>query len=218
MPRCLGQVEDAEEPVLFLEDLSGAHWPPPWEAGQVEAVLRALEELWRRELPFEVPRLEDQRAEMQSWPKVREAPEQFLALGLCDAQWLEAALPALESAESRVRLDGDDLLHLDVRGDNLCFSQGRVLLLDWNWVCRGNGKLDVGAWLPSLHREGGPPPEAVLPGEPEVAAMLAGYWAWRAGQPAPTPGSRLREMQKYQLVAALGWAARELGLPPPAGS
>ncbi|HEY3281764.1 MAG TPA: hypothetical protein VGN26_05770, partial [Armatimonadota bacterium] len=30
MPRCLGQVEDAEEPVLFLEDLSGAHWPPPW--------------------------------------------------------------------------------------------------------------------------------------------------------------------------------------------
>jgi hypothetical protein len=54
-----------------------------------------------------------------------------------------------------------------------------------------------------------------LPDQPALAALLAGYWAWRAGKPAPAPGSRVRDIQRTQLTTALPWAARALGLTPP---
>ena len=41
MPRFLGW-SDKTVPVLLLEDLSRAHWPPPWLAGQVDGVLETL--------------------------------------------------------------------------------------------------------------------------------------------------------------------------------
>src|SRR4051794_40350120 len=41
MPRVLA----AEPGVLVLEDLSDAHWPPPWRDGDVPAVLHALDAL-----------------------------------------------------------------------------------------------------------------------------------------------------------------------------
>ena len=42
LPRFLGY-DDAEPALLLLEDLSEAHWPPPWPDGSVAAVLEALE-------------------------------------------------------------------------------------------------------------------------------------------------------------------------------
>jgi hypothetical protein len=39
---------------------------------------------------------------------------------------------------------------------------GRAILVDWNWTRIGNGFFDVAGWLPSLHADGGPLPEAVL--------------------------------------------------------
>ena len=57
-------------------------------------------------------------------------------------------------------------MHIDVRSDNLCFSGDRVVLVDLNLVARANPLLDVAAWLPSLHSEGGPLPEDILPDEP----------------------------------------------------
>src|SRR5687768_929308 len=44
MPRLLGWHDDGELPILLLEDLSAAHWPPPWRPGDVDAVLEALSE------------------------------------------------------------------------------------------------------------------------------------------------------------------------------
>src|SRR5688500_13026510 len=38
MPEVRGWEDDGERPVLLLEDLGGAHWPP-WKAGQVERLL-----------------------------------------------------------------------------------------------------------------------------------------------------------------------------------
>ena len=73
------------------------------------------------------------------------------------------------------------------------------------------------SWLPSLHAEGGPPPEEVLrEPAPEFAAMLAGYFCSHAGLPPIAEAPHVRDMQLQQARAALPWAARELGLPPPA--
>ena len=167
--------------------------------------------------PPGVAALADFRPELDGWWRVAAAPEPFLGLGLCSPGWLEAALPELVAAEAAAVLAGDDLCHLDVRSDNLCLFPERVVLVDWPNACRGNGEVDLIGWLPSLAVEGGPPPDVVAPAaDPAQVAMLAGYWAWRAPQPPPSLGSRVRNIQLRQLEVALPWAARRLGLPPPA--
>ncbi len=111
-------------------------------------------------------------------------------------------------------MDGDALVHLDVRSDNLCFVGDRVVLIDWNLACRGNPRVDVAAWLPSLADEGGPDPMAIMPGEPALAALMSGFFAARAGLPPPEGAPRVRGVQLSQLKRALPWAAASLRLPP----
>lgn len=220
LPRYYGAAkQDGNDmPVLVLEDLTAAHWGPPWRDGDVEKVLDILAAVRRCAPLFPegfLPSQEAERASLASWHKVAANPEPFLALGFCSRAWLEAAMPILLRADETAPLDGTDLVHQDVRSDNLCFPRdGRAILVDWNWVCYGNGQLDIAGWLPSLHREGGPAPETILPDQPELAAILAGYWAANAGRPAhdfDTTG-RIRQVQKAQLTTALPWAVRALGL------
>lgn len=79
----------------------------------------------------------------------------FLSLGLRDEQWLERSLPELLAAIERAPLDGDDLLHFDVRSDNLCFRDGKALLV---------ATLIAGVWVSVA---GLPPPETA----PNVRAV-----------------------------------------------
>lgn len=146
------------------------------------------------------------------WRVVEQHPEPFLATGIRPRRWLEQALPTLIAAADAVPADGDDLLHLDVRSDNLCFHQEAAILVDWNWCSTGNADLDVAAWLPSLAVEGGPQPWEVLPGAAEYAAFMAGVWAAVVGLPPPTTAPTVRALQRSQLEVALTWCERELGL------
>jgi hypothetical protein len=217
LPRLLGW-EDGELPVLVLEDLSGADWPPPWTAERVAAVVTTLREVAGTPPPPGVASLEDQHEELAGWREVERDPTALLALGVCSREWLAVALPALLAAEDACLLGGEALLHLDVRSDNICFREGRALLVDWSWAVRGNPVLDVAAWLPSLEAEGGPPPEALLPEEPAAAAFMSGFFAARAGLPPIPTAPHVRKVQLAQLRTALPWAARALGLPPPPAS
>src|SRR5919199_3115913 len=36
MPRLLASEDHESEPILVIEDLSSQHWPPPWDARQIE--------------------------------------------------------------------------------------------------------------------------------------------------------------------------------------
>lgn len=139
----------------------------------------------------------------------------FLSLGLCSGEWLAGALPTLRKASETAPIDGDALLHLDVRSDNLCIAERGAVLVDWNHACVGNADLDVAAWLPSLRLEGGPEPEEILPGAPGFAALLAGFFGSRAGLPAPPTAPHVRSFQLAQLRVALPWATRQLDLRPP---
>ncbi len=211
LPQCLGWDDDGKNPVLLLEDLSAAYWPPPWRPGDVELVLDALAEVRATPPPDWVPAQDRER--LVGWPVVAEDPRPFLSLGLCSEAWLNEALPYLVAAEGDAKIDGDALVHIDVRSDNLCFSGDRVMLVDWNLAARANPLLDVAAWLPSLHSEGGPLPEDILPDEPELAAMISGFFACRAGLPNIETAPRVRGVQVKQLRSALPWAARSLRLP-----
>ena len=214
LPNLVGWYEGAQQTLLVLEDLSDAEWPPPWREGRVDAVLATLELLAETPAPSGLPTLESLRERLNGWELVAEDPEPLLATGLCSRAWLEAELPALREAGATCDLGGDSLVHLDVRSDNLCFRDGRVVLVDWNLACAGNPLVDLVGWLPSLRLEGGPEPWELLPDSRGLAALIAGYFASRAGLPAPPTAPRVRPFQRAHAEVARPWAAREPGLPP----
>ena len=212
MPRFIAWDDGNDGPVLIIEDLTDAHWPPPWRPGDVEAVLTTLRSLRANIPPEGLPPVE--QSSIVGWPRVAADPGPFLSLGLCSRTWLERALPALVKAEGQARIEGEEFIHLDVRSDNICIRDGVALLVDWNHACLANGAFDIAAWLPSLHAEGGPRPSSILPAEPGFAALLSGYMAAQAGLPPPVGAPRVRDVQLQQLGTALPWAIEELGLVP----
>jgi hypothetical protein len=152
----------------------------------------------------------------RGWHSVQEDPRPLLSTGFVSKAWLDVALPALTEAADAWELDGPNLLHLDVRSDNICLRPvGSAVVVDWNLSVAWNSRLDISCWAPSLASEGGPQPESVLPGGGREAAFVAGFFAARAGQP-PVPGApAIRPLQLEQLRHALPWACRELGFPIP---
>jgi Phosphotransferase enzyme family len=219
LPRLLGWDDDGVAPALALEDLSGATWPPPWDAARVDAVLATLASVHATPAPDGVPPAIESQFGMDGWPDVAAHPEPFLSLGLCSPGWLYYHLPVLAEASAAAEIEGTSFLHFDVRSDNLCLRNGRALLVDWNNACVGNPVLDTASWLPSLEAEGGPAPHVVLPGETSgsaaIASLLAGYFCARAGLPAIPQAPHARPLQLMQSKTALRWAARLLGLPSP---
>ena len=215
MPRLLGWA-DGDQPILLLEDLSEALWPPPWNDQRVASVLQMLDDVAATPPPTWLPDAQSSGFLERGWREVRGDSGPLLSTGVVSSNWLDAALPVLLGAADACRLDGDQLLHLDVRSDNICFrADGSAVLVDWNLAVVGNARLDVAFWLPTLVAEGGPAPEITLPHSGPEAAFVSGFFAARAGQP-PIPGAPgIRPLQVEQLRHALPWACRELGLPLP---
>ncbi len=214
LARLLGWDDDGRRPILALEDLSRAAWPPPWNRERVDGVLHALAEVAATPLPDGTPTLRELGAMDGGWETVATDPAPFLSLRMCSAAWLANALPALLDAEANAPIDGTDLLHLDIRSDNVCFAGERTLIVDWNLACVANALLDVAFWLPSLEFEGGPAPEDVAPPADVFAALIAGFFASRAGLPDIPDAPFVRRVQREQLSTALPWVVRALGLPP----
>lgn len=216
LPLYFGASDESETVLLVLEDLSDAVWPPPWTAARIEAVQTTLAALHETRPPAGIPQLEPVREHVVGWGNVARDPVPLLATSLCSATWLEEALPVLARASAEARLDGKELLHLDVRSDNVCFIERGAVLVDWNLAHQGNGDFDIAFWLPSLELEGGPKPWQVLSDAGALAAAVAGFFASRAGLPPPPGAPTVRDFQEAQAEVALRWAARELELPPPA--
>jgi len=211
IPRLAGFDDDGARPLLALEDLSDADWAPAWTPGRVGAVLAALDELAASPPPPNTADVRETFADLWGrWEAVAADPTSFLSAGLRDAAWLDRALPPILDAVERAQVAGDDLCHLDVRSDNMCFRDGRCILVDWNWASRGNTRADRAAWLPSLHLEGGPAPWDILPGAGELAAWIAGVWAAVVGTPPPETAPFVRELQRRQLAVTLDWLDRDL--------
>lgn len=206
---------DGANPLLLLEDLSRAHWPPPWNCERINLLRSTLDRVHATIPPRSLPRLSAMREDFSGWQRIAADPGPFLSVGLCSAEWLDSALPLLIEAERAAILDGDDLVYLDARSDNVCFADGRAVLVDWNWARVGNGRIDFATWAPSLHIEGGPPPEEILSDEPELVAAVTGYWASKTGLTVAGPPAAVRQLQRHLLRVALPWTAKGLGLPAP---
>ena len=214
MPHRVATKDHDSAPILILEDLSDLHWPPPWHGGQIEDVLAQITNIHKT--AADLPTFGERHDGFgQHWGEVANDMEPFLDLGLVSESWLEHALPLLLEAESKCVTEGSALTHFDIPSDNICIGNQAVKFIDWNNACLGNPKLDLGFWLPSLAYEGGPSPESLLGGEPEIAACVSGFFASLAGLPKIENAPRVRLVQRQQLGPALSWVIRALDLPMP---
>ena len=63
MPTLLGY-DTGNPPLLVIEDLSAARWPPPWDAGAIDAVRATLGAVWSTPAPSWVPPITEDREEL----------------------------------------------------------------------------------------------------------------------------------------------------------
>ena len=204
--------DEEEPPLLILEDLTGNAWPPPWTASRVDRVLDSLATIHGSQAS--VPEYQDIFTH-RGWHEVASHPEAFLSIRVASESWLTKCLPILLEAHDRVEPEGNALVHLDVRSDNICFRDDRAVLIDWNNACSGNPDLDIAFWLPGLRHEGGPPPRDILADAGHLASYVTGYFASRAGLPDLPHTPLVRKLQRAHLITGLEWTIQELGLPQP---
>ncbi len=119
-------------------------------------------------------------------------------------------------------VDGDTVIHMDMRDDNLLVRpDGSTVICDWNWPVRG------AAWLDSLFlligpRGDGLDVEAHIAGHPLLAAvdpeqidiviaLILGYFAASATQPVPPTSPYLRDAQAWQRDVLHEWLAERRG-------
>ena len=220
LPRFVGarDATPTDRPVLVIEDLSAARWPPPWDDDAVGAVIETLGRVHASPSGAVVTALGAVHPTLQrGWHEVALEPTVLTRTGLCSPEWLRDVLPHFQDAVRRAPLAGDSLCHLDVRSDNLCLmADGSVRFVDWNHACRANPDLDLAFWVPSLAHETGVEPEELgLEVDAGLAAVVAGFFAARAGLPVIPKAPRVRGVQRDLLAVALPWAARCCGFVAP---
>ena len=226
-PRLLWSHDEGEDGwvALAFEDIDGQHPQQPWDLRELERVLAALARLGERLTPSPLPPGTAPSAAdafpHTSWRTLRQ--EGDYRQGQL-APWFRNSLDRLANLEAGVpeALQGDTLLHLDLRADNLLLTPERVWFLDWPHACVGAAWVDVVVMAPSVTMQGGPPPEEVVVAHPAcraadpekvtavVAAMAGAFTEW--GSRPPPPGlPTLRAFQEAQASVARDWLLRRLG-------
>jgi hypothetical protein len=214
MPALLGW-EDADLPILALEELSAADWPPPWTDDRVISVLQTLEAVAATPPPPGLSAASASGFLERGWEVVKENPRPLLSTGLVAPAWVDTSLPMLTEAANACALDGPSLLHLDVRSDNICFrADGSAVLVDWNLAVIGTrastSPSGGQAWPP--RKDPSRKPSYLMPAMRRLSLQASSP----PGRHASHPWSpAIRPLQFEQLRYALPWACRELDLPPP---
>lgn len=230
VPRLLWWCEDDATGwiVLVFEEIAGVHPAQPWRPDALERVLQAVAHLSALLTPAPlappvVGRASDAfRRTICGWQQLQSAPaseqaqlDAWSARNLCTLAALEAQAPAA--------VEGDSLLHFDLRADNLLLSAEHVWFVDWPHACIGAAWVDLVTFAPSVTMQGGPLPEQMLAGSPltrvadpvaltAAVVAVAGFFTYRALQPAPPGLPTLRPFQAAQGAVARQWIATRTGL------
>jgi hypothetical protein len=217
MPRLYGASTIEPWSVLVLEDLSRAHWPPPYpDRGAI--LLESVMQVAATPPPQRLRRRPEGRPLGTYWQRIGDDPEPVLAHGLFSATWLESAQPLLHAAELSAQLAGDDFLHDDVWAGNVCYAERGAILIDWASATIGDRRIDLAYALLSIRSAGATPPPIDFPDEAAYAALLAGANAFQAAQPVDESiqhESVLRAGWLHDLEYALDWVCELLQLSSP---
>lgn len=211
MPTVVAWHEDEATPILIPEDLSHAHWPPPWSDDTLGRAFDVIDQIHEVSAPMR-SYADRNGPDWNWWDRIERQPEAFLRLQLVTGEWLRSSLPILRESARSVSPVGSTVGHFDLRSDNLCFPGAEAKLFDWSLACLGNPKIDLGLFLPGLFAEHGLRPQEVLPYEPGIASWVAGFFAWYASKPTIPTAPHVRSMQFRHLKAALPWVKSEQGI------
>lgn len=225
-PRLLHATTHGNWTVAVFELIDGRPPRTPWDAGELDLVLDAVDALAQLADPSPVdgiaPAVEALKDTFGRWavlaargghPGLDDWSSQHLErLAAVESQWPEAAR-------------GEALSHHDIRSDNVVIDRhGRVWFVDWANACTATAPwLDLLFMLPSVALEGGPDPETVWQARPASAradedavttmvVALAGYFTERALAEPPPGLPTVRQFQAAQGVVAREWAAQRTGL------
>jgi hypothetical protein len=223
VPRLLWSLDEGDDGwvVLAFEDIDGRAPAQPWRADELERVLDALVELAASLTPSPVSVPPARHAttafarRIRGWHELRDAdPPGRARLDPWSARHLDR-LAELE-AEAVAAVEGDSLLHFDLRADNLLLTAERVWFVDWPHAAIGAPWVDAIAFAPSVTMQGGPPPEQILrraapdtatsaPAITAAIASVAGFFTRESVQPPPPGLPTLRPFQAAQAHVARTW-------------
>ncbi|MDF1595441.1 MAG: phosphotransferase [Acidimicrobiia bacterium] len=198
--------EDGPEPILILEDLSKAQWPPPWPA-ESSILFPTLTRIADTRVPFDLEAMPP--LEVSPWSEITADPAKITGLGIVDLEWIARHGTRLIELSSKIDLSGDDLIHADLGAGNLCFTKRGPVIVDWEYVSRGNRYLDVATALLDMRACHAPTPH-VLPQPAAWASVLAGLMGIHASRPPPdwaADGTELRRLQRQLAKVAVEWVA-----------
>jgi aminoglycoside phosphotransferase (APT) family kinase protein len=221
VPRFLWSFDEGGWVALCFEDVDGRHPSEPWTEADLALVVATMRKMAVDLTPSPIATAETARAafarSINGWRRAQDRGEDQL-----DA-WCSNHLGRLSELESRApeAVDGETLLHFDIRADNLLIAGDRVYVLDWPWARRGAAYVDWLAMAPSVAMQGGPSPEEFLKrfdlsgiSDDAIDAALcslAGFFVVGALEPPPPGLPTVRAFQAAQGVVSVRWLKERTG-------
>jgi Ser/Thr protein kinase RdoA (MazF antagonist) len=218
VPALLGAYDDGAWVALVFEDVAGHTPAVPWNAGEVEAAMTALQQMAEAFTPSPVPDLPSVTSSYATvfggWDRIRANPPADLD------PWVRSRLDGLcQLADHGLAcLAGGSLLHADIRADNLLIrTDGTVAVVDWPWACNGAAWFDQLLLCVNVDLYGGHDPERLTVhyletvNRDDITAALAGvcgYFTDIARQPPGQGLPTVRAFQRAQAQSTLGWLRR----------
>ncbi len=227
VPRLLwstAELDGEEWAVLVFEEVVGHPPAQPWIPAEFDRVVDALNALSADLTPSPVaPEVVGRSADANA---LVHPNWQNLAAhsALHPDPLVQRNLDRLMQVERGVRgvLEGNTLLHFDLRGDNMLLTEDGVVIVDWPHAEVGPAWMDGVFFAPSVVLEGGPDPEALVQrldamrsADPDALTTglvaVAGFFTEHGARP-PVPGlPGLREFQEAQGAVARRWVAQRTG-------
>lgn len=215
MPKVVGWFEGTL-PVFVRENVDGV-WPPPWDESLVSSFTELLTGLASYRTTAALPTAE-QMQQLGRWRVLSESPDSYKTLQDLPGEWLREIFPTLLKLESSAVLGGESLIHFDLRGENICFTNQGIKIIDWDHAACGNPAIDRAMWRINLYIEGGPPPWHEDFTDIPVVAVLCGFFAYESSLSAPVSiNPKIIDLQKRQFGVSLDWLTRIAKLPPSGG-
>lgn len=228
VPALLDGFESDGWVVLVLEHVDGAHPAQPWRRDEFLAVVDAVLDLADRLTPSPLElgsAVDELRDGWQGWARCSANPLPDLD------PWLADRLPGLNARAQRSldAMDGDTLVHMDLRADNILLRDGlrplgeRVVLIDWPWAVTGARWLDATLLTAEVAAQDDDASRAVADEALErIAARcgvqldtlvdavvgLLGYLVWNSRQPDPPGIPTLRAFQRRLAEGVTTWVQR----------
>ena len=219
-PHLLHFLDDGHWVATVFEHVDGSLPEMPWGPEQLSRVLDATWKLGDLLAPASLPTIEERYGPiLKGWNNLASSESLDGVLDEWSARHLER-LATTEPAWVEATVGGE-LVHGDIRSDNVLIASDGVTFVDWPAACRGKVLFDIVSMLPSVSLEGGGEPEDVLSAQgmrhadPDaVTAVLiagAGYFLDRARLPDPPGLPTVRTFQRAQAEVCVRWLKARLG-------